>query len=62
MIGAQGFGTAVGNIVCPHNIIAGGATVGLIGQEGRIPRKTIMGFMIYSTLGGLMALWLARFQ
>jgi L-lactate permease len=28
MVGAQGFGAAVGNIICPHNIIAGGATVG----------------------------------
>jgi hypothetical protein len=28
VVGAQGFGAAVGNIVCPHNTIAGGATVG----------------------------------
>jgi lactate permease len=62
MVGAQGFGAAVGNIVCPHNIIAGGATVGLVGQEGSILRKTVVGCLIYSTLGGLAALWLARFQ
>jgi lactate permease len=62
MVGAQGFGAAVGNIICPHNIIAGGATVGLIGQEGRIPRKTIVGCMVYSTLRGFVALRLARFQ
>ena len=59
MLGAQGFGAAVGNIICPHNIIAGGATVGLVGKEGSILRKTMAGCPIYSTLGGLVALgWL----
>ena len=62
MVGAQGFGAAVGNIICPHNIIAGGATVGLAGKEGGILRKTMVGCLVYSTLGGLVALGLARFQ
>jgi lactate permease len=62
MVGAQGFGAAVGNIICPHNIIAGGATVGLIGQEGSILSRTVVGCLVYSTLGGLAAMWLARFQ
>jgi lactate permease len=60
MIGAQGFGAAVGNIICPHNIIAGGATVGLAGQEGKILGKTILACVIYSTLGGVVAFWLSR--
>ena len=29
LIGVQGFGAAVGNMICPHNIIAGSATVGV---------------------------------
>lgn len=62
MVGAQGFGAAVGNIICPHNIIAGSATVGLAGKEGSILGKTMVGCLIYSTLGGLMALGLARFH
>ena len=62
MVGAQGFGAAVGNIICPHNIIVGGATVGLAGKEGGILRKTMVGCLVYSTLGGLVALGLARFQ
>jgi lactate permease len=62
MVGAQGFGAAVGNMICPHNIIAGGATVGLVGKEGSILRKTMVGCLIYSTMGGLMVLWLAHFQ
>jgi lactate permease len=58
MVGAQGFGAAVGNIICPHNIIAGAATVGMTGQEGKIMAKTIVACLIYSTLGGLFAFWL----
>jgi lactate permease len=60
MIGAQGFGAAVGNIVCPHNIIAGGATVGLIGQEGKILGRTAVACGVYAGLGGLVAWWLSR--
>ncbi|QBI18732.1 L-lactate permease [Egibacter rhizosphaerae] len=32
IVGAQGFGAAAGNAICPHNIIAAGATVQLGGQ------------------------------
>jgi lactate permease len=60
MLGAQGFGAAVGNIICPHNIIAGGATVGLKGEEGVVLRQTLPACLIYATLGGLLALWLAQ--
>lgn len=62
MLGAQGFGAAVGNIICPHNIIAGGATVGLVGKEGSILSKTMVVCLIYSMLGGLVALVLAYFK
>jgi lactate permease len=60
MIGAQGFGAAVGNIVCPHNIIAGGATVGLVGQEGKILGRTAVACGVCTGLGGLVAWWLSR--
>jgi lactate permease len=60
MIGAQGFGAAVGNIVCPHNIIAGGATVGLVGQEGKVLGRTVVACGVYAGLGGLVAWWLSR--
>lgn len=62
MLGAQGFRAAVGNTICLHNIIAGGATVGLAGKEGSVLGKTMVGCLIYSTLGGLVALGLACFQ
>lgn len=59
LTGAQGFGAAVGNMICPHNIIAGGATVGIAGQEGVILRRTLWPCLIYTMLGGLLALLLS---
>lgn len=56
--GAQNFGAAVGNMVCPHNIIAGGATVGLAGREGEILRTTAIACLTYAAAGGLFLVWL----
>ena len=55
MLGAQGFGAAVGNIVCPHNLIAAGATVGLVGREGAMLKRTLWVALVYASLGGLLA-------
>jgi lactate permease len=52
IVAAQGFGAAVGNIVCPHNIVAGAATVGLAGREGEILRRTLLPCVLYLALGG----------
>ena len=54
MLGAQGYGAAVGNIVCPHNIVAAGATVGLTGAEGDVLRRTLAPALAYAVLGGLL--------
>ena len=56
LVGVQGFGAAVGNIICPHNIIAGCATVGLMGREGEVLKRTLGACALYATLGGVMAL------
>ena len=55
LVGAQGFGAAVGNIVAPHNIIAGCATVGMTGREGDVLVRTLGACAIYLILGGLLA-------
>jgi lactate permease len=60
LIGAQGFGAAVGNLICPHNIIAGAATVGLSGREGEILRRTLLPCVVYAMLGGGLAFLLTR--
>lgn len=59
MVAAQGFGAAIGNIVCPHNIIAGAATVGLAGREADILRHTLWPCAMYLVAGGLLVAGLA---
>lgn len=54
MVAAQGFGSAVGNVLAPHNIIAGAATVGLIGREGQVMAKTLGIGLAVALLGGLV--------
>lgn len=60
LLGAQGFGAAVGNIVCPHNVVAASATVGLAGKEGAVLRRTLPVAVLYVAAGGVLALWFAR--
>jgi lactate permease len=48
----QGFGAGIGNIIAPHNIVAGAATVGLIGAEGKVLRRTLPICLIYAAAGG----------
>ena len=62
-LAGQGFGAAIGNIIAPHNIVAGAATVGLIGREGDILKRTLPVCLIYATIGGGLLLgldWLSR--
>ena len=56
LIAAQGFGAAVGNMVCPHNVIAGCATVGLKNREGEILARTVVVALVYAAAGGALAL------
>lgn len=56
IVAAQGFGAAVGNIICPHNIIAASATVQISGQEGAVLRQTLGPALLYAFLGGMLAL------
>lgn len=60
MVAAQSFGAAVGNIICPHNIVAGSATVGLIGREGDVMKKTLPACALYVALGGVLVLVLVN--
>jgi lactate permease len=50
----QSFGAAVGNIVCPHNIVAGAATVGLVGREGEVLGRTALACAVYALAGGAL--------
>jgi len=54
MVAAQCFGAAVGNMVCPHNVIAGAATVGLAHREGEVLRRTVLIGIGYGAAGGVL--------
>jgi lactate permease len=56
MLGGQGVGAAAGNMIAPHNIIAGAATVNLKGEEGDILARTITVCVVYTAAAGA-ALW-----
>jgi lactate permease len=60
MVAAQGFGAAIGNIVCPHNVVAGAATVGLAGREGEVLRRTAGPCALYLLAGGLLVALLTQ--
>jgi len=60
MAAAQGLGAGIGNIVCPHNIVAGAATVGLAGREAQVLRRTVLPAAVALVLGGLLSAWAMR--
>ncbi len=61
LLAAQGLGAAVGNIVCPHNIVAGAATVGLAGREAEVLRRTLVPCLVVLVLGGVLVSVLVMF-
>ena len=56
-LAGQGFGAAIGNVIAPHNIVAGAATVGLVGREGDVLKRTLPVCLAYALAGGGI-LWL----
>jgi lactate permease len=52
MAAAQGFRAAIGNVIAPHNILAGSATVGLVGREGDVLAHTAWPCAGYAGVGG----------
>ncbi|PHN01354.1 L-lactate permease [Flavilitoribacter nigricans] len=61
VLALQAVGAAAGNMIAIHNVVAASATVGLLGQEGNVLRKTIIPTLYYvflTGLIGLIALWL----
>ncbi|WP_439579937.1 L-lactate permease, partial [Elioraea sp.] len=60
MLAAQGVGAGVGNIICPHNIVAGAAAVGIAGREGAILRRTLPACLLYLAAAGVLVAALAR--
>jgi lactate permease len=55
VVAAQAVGGAAGNMVTVHNVVAASATVGLLGQEGLLIRKTVIPMAYYCLAAGALA-------
>jgi lactate permease len=56
IVALQAVGAAAGNMIAIHNIVAASATVGLLGSEGAMLRKTILPTLYYVIAAGLLGL------
>ena len=56
IVAAQAVGGAAGNMITVHNVVAASATVGLLGKEGALIRKTLIPMTYYCLATGLIAL------
>lgn len=56
IVAVQAVGAAAGNMVAIHNVVAASATVGFLGREGAILRKTIWPTLYYVIAVGIIAL------
>lgn len=58
VVALQAVGGAAGNMVAVHNVVAASATVGLLGREGDLIRKTIIPMSYYCLAAGAIGyLW-----
>ncbi|CAM3831490.1 L-lactate permease [Alkalicoccus chagannorensis] len=53
VLAQQVAGSAAGNMICVHNVVAAAAVVGLVGREGDIIRKTVGPALVYAALIGI---------
>lgn len=61
MVSLQAVGAAAGNMIAIHNVVAASATVGLLGREGSVLRKTIIPttyYLIFAGIIGMVSLYL----
>lgn len=56
MVAMQAVGAAAGNMIAIHNVVAAAATVGLLGREGLVLRRTIIPTVYYSLAAGAIAI------
>lgn len=56
IVAVQAVGAAAGSMVAIHNVVAASATVGLLGREGAILRKTFWPTVYYVLMAGVVAM------
>lgn len=54
--GGQNAGAALGNLICPNNVVAAAITVGLIGREGEVMKKVFPPFFVIIALYCVLSL------
>ncbi len=60
IVALQAVGGAAGNMICVHNVVAAAATVGLLGKEGALIRKTLIPtgyYLLAAGVFGYLAAW-----
>lgn len=56
LVAAQNTGGAIGNMICPNNVVAVCACVSILGREGEVIRKTLMPSILLWVFLGLLAM------
>jgi lactate permease len=56
VVALQAVGGAAGNVICVHNVVAASAVVGMAGREGDVIRKTVLVFIYYILVTGILGL------
>ena len=56
IVALQAVGAAAGNMIAIHNVVAACATVGFLGREGMVLRKTILPTLYYVIVVGILGL------
>jgi len=59
VVALQAVGGAAGNTICVHNVVAASAVVGMVGREGEVIRKTVLVFLYYVFVAGILGMLLA---
>jgi len=54
VVALQAVGGAAGNMICVHNVVAASATVGLLGREGALIRRTLIPTAYYLFAAGVI--------
>lgn len=60
IVALQAVGAAAGNMIAIHNIVAASATVGFLGKEGMVLRRTIIPTIYYLIIVGVLGLLLVN--
>jgi len=56
IVALQAVGAAAGNMIAIHNVVAASATVGFLGKEGMVLRRTIIPTLYYLLFVGILGL------